>query len=106
MTVHYLIEKDDDLYSAVCLELNVASQGTTIDEAKEYLQEAVGLYPEVVYGTGDKEEFIPRPAPREEWLKFFEAEAAQLKSELLNRQGVDFLKFEGVIYESTALGRF
>ena len=71
MTVHYLIEKDDDLYSAVCLELNVASQGTTIDEAKEYLQEAVGLYPEVVYETGDKEEFIPRPAPREEWLKFF-----------------------------------
>ena len=102
MTVHYLIEKDDDLYSAVCLELNVASQGTTIDEAKEYLQEAVGLYPEVVYETGDKEEFIPRPAPREEWLKFFEAEAAQLKSELLNRQGVDFLKFEGVVYESTA----
>ncbi|MBI1930575.1 type II toxin-antitoxin system HicB family antitoxin [Candidatus Poribacteria bacterium] len=76
MTLHYLIEKDDDLYSAICLELNVSSQGVTIDEAKKNLHEAVALYLEVVYEVGDEEEFMPRPAPREEWLKFFEAEAA------------------------------
>ena len=29
MTLHYLIEKDGDLYSALCLELDGASQGTT-----------------------------------------------------------------------------
>jgi len=102
MTLHYLIEKDDDLYSAICLELNVASQGVTIDEAKKNLHEAVELYLEVVYEAGDEEEFIPRPAPREEWLKFFEAEAARLKSEMLNRNVMNQLKFEGAVYESTA----
>lgn len=102
MTLHYLIEKDDDLYSAICLELNVASQGVTIDEVKKNLQEAVELYLEVVYEAGDEEEFIPRPAPREEWLKFFEAEAARLKSEMLNRNVMNQLKFEGAVYESTA----
>ena len=102
MTLHYLIEKDDDLYSAICLELNVASQGVTIDEAKKNLQEAVELYLEVVYEAGDEEEFIPRPAPREEWLKFFEAEATRLKSEMLNRNVRNQLKFEGAVFESTA----
>ncbi|MCZ6677940.1 MAG: type II toxin-antitoxin system HicB family antitoxin [Candidatus Poribacteria bacterium] len=79
MTLHCLIEKDDDLYSALCLELNVASQGGTADEARRNLQEAVALYLEVVYEEGDEEEFIPRPAPMEEWLKFFEVEATRLK---------------------------
>ena len=102
MTLHYLIEKDDDLYSAICLELNVASQGVTIDEAKKNLQEAVELYLEDVYETRDEEEFIPRPAPIEDWLKFFKAEATRLKSEFMNPNVTDDLRFEGAVYESTA----
>lgn len=35
LTLHSLIEKEGDLYSAICLELNVASQGKTIEEAKK-----------------------------------------------------------------------
>lgn len=102
MTLHCLIEKDGDLYSSLCLELDVASQGTTVDEAKRNLQEAVELYLEVVYEEGDEEEFIPRPAPMEEWLKFFKVEARRLKSELLNPAMIDCLKFEDVVYEPTA----
>lgn len=30
LILHNLIEKEGDLYSAICLELNVASQGKTI----------------------------------------------------------------------------
>ena len=71
MTLHYLIEKDGDLYSALCLELDVASQGTTVEEVEKNLQEAVELYLEVVYEQGDEEGFIPRPAPMEEWLKLY-----------------------------------
>jgi len=44
LLLHNLIEKEDNLYSAICLELNVASQGETIEEAKNNLQEAVELY--------------------------------------------------------------
>jgi len=41
LLLHNLIEKEVNLYSAICLELNVASQGVTIEEAKRNLQEAV-----------------------------------------------------------------
>ena len=75
LLLHNLIEKEDNLYSAICLELNVASQGETVEEAKKNLQEAVELYLEDVIESGEEQDFIPRPAPMEEWIKFFDAEA-------------------------------
>lgn len=39
-----IIEKEDDLFVALCPELDVASQGDTIEEAKVNLQEAIELF--------------------------------------------------------------
>ena len=39
-----IIEKDGDLYVALCPELDIASQGTTIEDAKANLKEAVELF--------------------------------------------------------------
>ncbi len=39
-----VIEREDDAYVALCPELDIASQGATIPEAKENLQEAVELF--------------------------------------------------------------
>jgi len=39
-----LIEREGDGYVALCPELDVASQGDTIEKARENLQEAVGLF--------------------------------------------------------------
>jgi len=44
----------------------------------------VELYIEDVIEAGDEKDFIPRPAPMEEWLKFFKAEAENIKELLLN----------------------
>lgn len=96
--LHSLIEKEDELYSAICLELNVASQGKTIDEAKNNLQEAVELYLEDVLEAGDEEEFIPRPAPAEEWVKFFEAKAKLLAKELPKLTLPKRIKLEEMVY--------
>ena len=38
------IEKEGNLYVAICPELNVASQGKTVDEARENLAEALELF--------------------------------------------------------------
>lgn len=38
-----LIEKEDDGFVALCPELDVASQGDTVEEAKNNLQEAIEL---------------------------------------------------------------
>jgi predicted RNase H-like HicB family nuclease len=39
-----IIEKEDDMYVALCPELDIASQGDSIEEAKKNLQEAIELF--------------------------------------------------------------
>lgn len=73
LDLHVLIEKEGRLYSALCLELDVASQGNTLVEAKKNINEAIELFLESVYAAGNEKEFIPRPAPVEEWMKYFQA---------------------------------
>ena len=40
----HAIYKDDDLYTAICPELDIASCGESIEEADKSLTEAIGLY--------------------------------------------------------------
>jgi len=39
-----ILEREDDGYVALCPELDIASQGETIEEAKRNLKEAVELF--------------------------------------------------------------
>jgi len=39
-----IIEKEDDGYVALCPEVDVASQGDTVDEARKNLKEALELF--------------------------------------------------------------
>lgn len=39
-----IIEREDDGYVALCPQLDTASQGDTIEEAKTNLQEAIELF--------------------------------------------------------------
>lgn len=82
LLLHSLIEKHDDRYTALCLELDVATEGKTLKEVKARLKEAAGLYIEDVIESGDEKGFIPRPAPAEAWLKYFKAEAKLFSKEL------------------------
>ncbi|MGA2545250.1 MAG: type II toxin-antitoxin system HicB family antitoxin [Rectinemataceae bacterium] len=52
-----IIELEDDIYVALCSELDIASQGATVESAKENLTEAVGLFLE----TDDASEILPGP---------------------------------------------
>ena len=97
LIMHSIIEKDNGLYSALCLELDVASQGKTIGEAKKNLQEAVELYLGDVFESREEKDFIPRPAPRAEWIKFFKAEAKALGKKLQNSHLHRHLKFEDIV---------
>ena len=51
-----VIEREGDAYVALCPELDIASQGTTIEEAKANLNEAVELFLE----SADPEEIRRR----------------------------------------------
>ena len=39
-----IIEREDDVYVALCPELDIASQGDTVTEARANLAEAIGLF--------------------------------------------------------------
>jgi predicted RNase H-like HicB family nuclease len=51
-----IIEREGDGFVALCPELDVASQGDTIDEAKKNLQEALSLF----FETASSEEIKTR----------------------------------------------
>ena len=42
-----VIEREENMYVALCPELDIASQGKTVEEARENLQEAIELFFEV-----------------------------------------------------------
>jgi predicted RNase H-like HicB family nuclease len=44
MKLTALIEREGDGYVSLCPELDVASQGKTIEEARDNLREALGLF--------------------------------------------------------------
>ncbi len=43
-TLTAIIEREDDLYVALCPEFDVASQGASVPEARANLQEALELF--------------------------------------------------------------
>ncbi len=61
------VHQEDDWFVAQCLEVDVASQGRTIDEAVANLSEAVGLYLDEVED--------PHPTARP-WVTSFEVPGA------------------------------
>ncbi|MBI5632166.1 MAG: type II toxin-antitoxin system HicB family antitoxin [Nitrospirae bacterium] len=51
-----IIEKDDDGYVSLCPELDIASQGDTIEQARDNLKEALELF----FETASPEEIKQR----------------------------------------------
>ena len=98
LILHSIIEKENRLYSALCLELDVTSQGKTVQEAKKNLHEAVELYLEDVIESHEEKDFVPRPAPRSEWIKFFKAEVKALGKRLKSPRFHKYLKLEDIVY--------
>lgn len=74
-----LIRKEGDLYSSLCLELDVASCGKTREEAFEGLKAAVETYVNYLVEEGREDE-IYRPVPPEAIREFLlgEVEARKL----------------------------
>src|SRR5262249_22248955 len=67
-----IIEKDGGIYAALCPELDVASQGSTVEEATANLREAVELFlecadPEEVKRRLRTEVFVRRTEAKVGW---------------------------------------
>lgn len=51
-----IIEREDDQYVALCPELDIASQGGTVEEARQNLKEALELF----FETASRQEIQDR----------------------------------------------
>jgi len=56
MKLTAIIHKEEDMYVALCPELDIASQGYTIEEARNNLKEAISLF----FECASKEEIKKR----------------------------------------------
>lgn len=63
-------EPDEEAYCALCLELDIAADGMSPEEAIQNLQEAVSLYVDCALKEHDYAALF-RPAPKEQWERFF-----------------------------------
>jgi len=74
--VHVVIEKEDDLYSAHCLEFDLVGEGETISEAQQSILDNIKNHISFAISKGLFHKIID-PAPPEYWNKL-------LRSKLLN----------------------
>ena len=77
-----IIHKEDDIYVSFCPELDIASQGSTIEEAKDNLKEAVELFFECASKKeiSDKFDYTKwqRPLWQQESVDFLSNKAQQV----------------------------
>ena len=60
LIVTVVIKKEQGKYASWCPELDVASQGDTMEEARKNLQEAVELHVETMIKNGDVDELLEK----------------------------------------------
>lgn len=70
ISAHVIIEKEDDLYTAHCLEFDIVTEAKTIKDVKNNIIEAIINHVTfcLAYDNVDK---IMNPAPKEYWDKFY-----------------------------------
>ncbi len=68
INVHVIIEKEDDLYSAHCLEFDLVGEGETIDQAQESIVSNIINHITFAISKGLYDKIID-PAPPEYWNK-------------------------------------
>jgi predicted RNase H-like HicB family nuclease len=56
----YMINKEEKMFFAHCPELDIGSQGETVEEANNNLKDAVGLYLNTIEGLGTREEIFKK----------------------------------------------
>lgn len=60
LILNIVIKKEQGRYASWCPELDVASQGDTVEEARRNLKEAVGLHVETMVQNGDLAELLEK----------------------------------------------
>ncbi len=66
----FIRKAQDGAYEGICLTLNLAVRGRSMDEAEGKLHKLIGAYLEDVEREGSWKEFVPRRAPFSYYLTY------------------------------------
>ena len=71
--IELLVYKETDTYVGVCLTFDIVEEGNNPVELMKSIREAAELHLETVIKSNLSDELLNRYAPKEYWLKYFEA---------------------------------
>lgn len=76
--VNFLIyrDKDDSMYTAVCLTFDIIEQGENLQDLKKSIEEAAKLHLESVIENKLDDKLLNRGAPKMYWKKLYNAMVA------------------------------
>ncbi len=85
--------KEKDLYIAVCLDLSLASQGNSLNEAMAKLDNQIKDYiDEALAEPQYTQQLLNRPSPISLWIKYYWLKFLIAKNG--NKQGISFFENE------------
>ena len=77
-----LIQQENKRFIAHCLDLDIAGEGNTPEEAVKELSELINE--QIFFAiNNDMEELLVHPAPKEDWLLYVKRKAEEAKKEFV-----------------------
>ena len=83
MSVNILIKKDDDIFVAHCLELDIVATGETFTQASKDIVALICAQIDYAFGN-DNLENLYHPAPKEVWAEFYKCRERTEKRHLID----------------------
>lgn len=97
LDLYCVIEREATGFSALCLDLDIATCGQSLEDVVESMKDAILTYLDYAVSSGREEELVPRPVPRDV-RKRYEKSLRQKTSEhqeRLRREAFDHNPFSG-----------
>jgi hypothetical protein len=73
MTFNVLIKEEEGMFIAHCLELDLVTTSTSLDQVQTDILDVIGAQVDYAF-TNNNLEYLYHPAPQEVWKEFFECQ--------------------------------
>ncbi|MBI5605488.1 MAG: hypothetical protein HY879_19325 [Deltaproteobacteria bacterium] len=73
MTFNVLIKEEEGIFIAHCLELDLVTTATSLDQVQTDILDVIGVQVDYAF-TNNNLEYLYHPAPQEVWKEFFECQ--------------------------------
>ncbi len=105
LNFNILIEKEEDLFIAHCLELDIVATAETMDQVKKDIIDLMAAQVEYAF-SNDNLENLYHPAPPEIWKEFFDCEKQEQNRRKIKSEPPSFAPPEITASTCYSLGQY